>query len=121
MPIPSRCDWALTAFISPQPLQVERSPAAGGVPCFGIQPNPFSTHTCITYRLAGPAPVSLVLYDPSGRAVRTLLSRKENGAGLHQTVWDARDENGRRLASGIYFVALEIGKQRIVHRLVVRE
>ncbi len=124
MPIPSRCDWALTAFISPQLVQVEQGSAARGadfISSLKIQPNPFSTHTSITCHFTGTEPVKLVLYDRSGKAVRTLVSQGESWTGHYRVVLDARDENGRRLASGVYFIALEAGKQRIVHRLVLRE
>jgi flagellar hook assembly protein FlgD len=46
--------------------------------------------------------VVLSIYDVSGRLVRNLV----NGAvpaGHHVVTWDACDESGRRVTSGVYF------------------
>ena len=48
----------------------------------------------------------LRIYNVSGRLVRTLV----NGtvpAGRGSVVWDGRDQQGERLASGVYFYRLE--------------
>ena len=55
---------------------------------------------------AGPA--KLDVYDASGRLIRRLL----DGAvqpGEHQASWDGRDNDGRPVASGVYFYRLKTG------------
>jgi subtilisin family serine protease/flagellar hook assembly protein FlgD len=67
------------------------------------QPNPFDRESSV--RFAVPVdgrPVVLSIYDVSGRLVRNLV----NGAvpaGHHVVTWDACDESGRRVTSGVYF------------------
>jgi flagellar hook assembly protein FlgD len=47
--------------------------------------------------------VALRLYDVSGRLVRTLV-RGPMAAGVHRATWDGRDDGGRSVGSGVYFV-----------------
>ena len=43
-----------------------------------------------------------------GRLVKTLLDASMQ-QGNHQLVWNANDDNGHRLAAGIYFLRLYLG------------
>lgn len=49
------------------------------------------------------AEVTLAVFDQQGRRVRTLLAGQQP-AGEHAVTWDGRDDGGRAVASGIYFV-----------------
>ncbi len=40
--------------------------------------------------------------------MRSLVVRQE-AAGPHSVVWDARDDRGRPVTSGVYFIRLETG------------
>ena len=71
-----------------------------------VAPNPFPRTARILWSLAQAGHTGLRVYDASGRAVRTLLSA-DLAAGEHLAVWDGRDDIGRELARGIYFVRLE--------------
>ena len=66
-------------------------------------PNPFNPATTISWRLDRPAFVTLRIYDPRGRLVRTLASRT---ATVHSALWDGRDESGHTLPSGVYLCRL---------------
>lgn len=70
-------------------------------------PNPFNPATVLRFQLPeGPdRAVRLVLYDATGRALRTLLDG-ERGPGTHQLRWDGTDGLGRQVASGVYFSRL---------------
>ncbi|MBZ0266877.1 T9SS type A sorting domain-containing protein, partial [bacterium] len=65
---------------------------------------------------AGPAEV--VLYDVTGRAVRTIV-RGEFEAGTHETVWDGLDGNGRAVSSGVYFLQVRAAGNVRAQKLVV--
>jgi hypothetical protein len=85
-----------------------------------VAPNPFTRHTGICYELGLPGPVSLRIFDVSGRAVRT-LERRAGGAeqaGLHTIAWDGRDDRGRKVSNGIYFCRLEAGSLRSSSKIV---
>jgi len=81
-------------------------------------PNPMGNATVISYQLAARARVGLSVYDIAGRRVRT-LSRAELPAGGHVACWDGRDEAGRKVGAGVYFVALDAGRASQRLRLVV--
>lgn len=71
-----------------------------------IAPNPFSSSTAISYALPAAGAVELEVYDVLGRVVRTLAHRERQVAGAHRISWDGRDDAGRALGSGLYFVRL---------------
>ncbi|MBN2071504.1 MAG: T9SS type A sorting domain-containing protein [Candidatus Krumholzibacteriota bacterium] len=72
---------------------------------YGASPNPFNPSTTLRYEIALPGRVTLIVYDISGRLVRSLVDR-EMGAGHYEAIWDGRSESGSKVASGIYFYKL---------------
>jgi hypothetical protein len=76
-------------------------------------PNPFNPSTTIEFSLPTTGPVSLIVYDVLGRRVRTLVAGQQP-AGTHRIVWDATNDRGGRIASGVYFYILKTpqGEQR---------
>ena len=68
-------------------------------------PNPFNPVTTISYELAENAHVTLRVFDVRGQLVRTLVSAPQV-ARRHQVIWDGRRDDGRAVASGIYFARL---------------
>jgi flagellar hook capping protein FlgD len=71
-------------------------------------PNPASRGTAIRYGLARATTASLTVFDLTGRHLRTLAAGRLE-AGVHEAAWDGRDENGRQVGDGIYFVRLLAG------------
>ncbi len=68
-------------------------------------PNPFNSATLITYHLASPGPAKLVIYNVLGQPVRTLVD-EAGGAGTYHVRWDARDDGGALLSTGVYIARL---------------
>ena len=68
-------------------------------------PNPFNSATLITYDLASEGPVKLVIYNVLGQPVRTLVD-ESCAAGTYKVKWDARDEGGALLSTGVYIAHL---------------
>ena len=71
-------------------------------------PNPFGASTVIAYSVAGREHVKIAAYDIQGREVRTLID------GVHQPDhyeirWDATNNRGEPLPSGIYFLRYRAG------------
>jgi endonuclease I len=81
-------------------------------------PNPFTTSTSIAFDLVWRGPVTLRLYDVSGRAVRTLAVGRTMEPGTHHLEWDGRDDGGARAAAGLYFCRLEVAGGAAVRRIV---
>lgn len=71
-------------------------------------PNPFNPETNISYVLPKAGNVKLTIYDITGREIATLVDNYQP-AGNHKLTWNAKDSNGRQLASGVYFARMEAG------------
>jgi len=71
-------------------------------------PNPFNPSTTIRYDVVNKSHVTLMIYDMSGRLVRTLLNQVL-ATGERLIVWDGRDNNGSPVSSGIYIYELTAG------------
>ena len=69
-------------------------------------PNPFNPVTTITFSLAKSGNVSLKIYNTKGQLVRTLAQAPQK-AGLHQLVWNGRDDAGKTVSSGLYFYRMD--------------
>ena len=69
-------------------------------------PNPFRATTRLAFDLPATGRAELAVYDVAGRRVTTLLRGDRVAAGSHRATWDGRDEAGRQVATGVYFVKL---------------
>jgi len=69
-------------------------------------PNPFNPTTSISFSLAENAQVRLTVYNLLGQNVATLVDGRLE-AGSHTVEWDATDNAGHRVSSGVYFYRLE--------------
>jgi len=83
------------------------APRAAGIDA--VYPNPFNPRTTVSYRLDHDGPVTIEVYGVDGRRVRLLLSDVE-GAGAFTVTWDGRDDAGRPVASGAWFVRMHSGQ-----------
>ncbi|MBN2001691.1 T9SS type A sorting domain-containing protein, partial [candidate division KSB1 bacterium] len=72
-------------------------------------PNPFNNSTEIQYTLPQAATVTLRIFDITGRLVRILENARYYEAGPHRTIWNGLDDNGRPVASGVYYCRLQFG------------
>ncbi len=75
-------------------------------------PNPFRDRTMIRFQVAIPDQrVEVEVYTVGGR--RVLRHGGDYGPGVHDWVWDGRDDHGRLLSSGIYLYRLTIGVELV--------
>jgi hypothetical protein len=81
-------------------------------------PNPFNPLTTVEYSLKTRGPVSLKVYDVTGRLVRTLAEEIQE-AGSHKVTWDGKDSSGRKVASGVYFCRFKAGESSSVNKMVL--
>jgi C1A family cysteine protease len=81
-------------------------------------PNPLQGSTKIVYSLPRDAHVEITVHDVKGRTVKSLTDRFRE-AGTHSVQWRGRDDNGRRVSPGIYFIRLDTGSEALNHRVVL--
>ena len=80
-------------------------------------PNPFNPITTIAYDLPEADFVRLDIYDIRGQLVKT-LQHGEQSAGRYELQWDARNENGLPVVSGLYFYKFVSGDFHQVKKMV---
>lgn len=74
----------------------------------GNEPNPFNPMTTIYFDVpSGGGRVALRIYDVRGNLVRTLLDRFEPVGSHRGVTWNALNDAGSRVASGVYFCRLQ--------------
>ena len=84
----------------------------------GVYPNPFSEFTNFTFDLDQTTDVRLVIYDLSGKVIRTLADR-EFDSGTNQVRWDGNNNFGNPVSNGVYFYRLEAGEFVKTNRIIV--
>ena len=74
---------------------------------FRNYPNPFTSHTVITFNLISPTNIELSIYDMTGKFITCLLNKRV-GAGTNNFIWDCSDFSGKKCSPGAYFAVLKI-------------
>lgn len=69
-------------------------------------PNPFIINTELSWYQKTSDKVSVRIYDLKGRLIRTLTNETKT-AGIQKLSWDGKDNNGKQVASGIYYSRLQ--------------
>lgn len=72
--------------------------------------NPFNPETKIGFVLPEAGNLTLKIFTITGQLVRTLASGNFDG-GRHELVWDAKDDRGAQVATGIYLYQLVAHRQ----------
>jgi len=106
---PQSVQIAVIETPAPAPARFELSPNV---------PNPFNPSTVIRFQLAGETSVTMAVYDLRGREVRVLV-QGTLGPGWHEAIWDGRDDQGHRAASGVYRCVLRAGSIRLSQPMVL--
>ena len=106
--------WAIRPFLlkyHPDTciVGVHQKPPLPKFPVLGANsPNPFNASTDIEFSLPEADNVSLVVTDVLGKHVKTLYNGNMS-IGNHSIRWDALDEEGNEVPSGVYFYKLTVG------------
>jgi hypothetical protein len=88
-------------------------------------PNPFNPTTIIRFSVgetesgpSGSAPVLIELYDVGGRRIQT-LKKGLLPSGEYSIAWNGVDDRGKQVASGVYFVRLQVGAKVYSRKMVL--
>ncbi len=92
--------------------------ADAGLRVTGIAPNPIRDVAEIACALPRAGRVTLEVFDPNGARVRTLGSG-DRAPGRWIARWNTRDDSGREVPAGIYFLRLRDGRASVTRRVVV--
>ena len=100
--------------------ELQGPPGGKSVEAFLAQPlpNPMRNQGEVAFSLPASGKARLAVYDALGRKIKVLLD-EEVKAGSHRVRWDASDNQGRPLPSGVYFLRLEVGKTALTRKVVV--
>ncbi len=71
----------------------------------GNYPNPFNPETTISYSVKEPGRVALEIYNIKGQLVRNLVD-SDHVSGHYKQLFNARDNRGRRISSGVYLIRM---------------
>jgi hypothetical protein len=83
-----------------------------------VSPNPVNNGTVIAYATTQKGPVSLKLYDSSGRLIRTLIDKTQD-SGRKTVYWNGKDNNNRTVSAGVYFYRLTAENKTASCKIVI--
>jgi hypothetical protein len=111
-----------------------------GIMLFQNYPNPFNPLTSIQFTVGStqtkaavgglrtadstqftvhsPIPTTLKIYNILGQKVRTLVDEVKM-PGDYEVIWDGKDDQGKEVASGIYFCKLTVGSYQKIRKMVL--
>ena len=108
--------FAVNPLVLPAPVQMETLPE---VYALGFNyPNPFNPETTIKYALPQASDVKLVVYNSIGQVVRTLVNERQS-IGRYAFTWDATNDRGQAVSSGIYLYRLQAGEFAQVRKMLL--
>jgi len=88
-------------------------------------PNPFNPATTIPFQVRSlefgvgrPVHTSLTIYNLTGQKVRVLLD-EEMLPGDYQAIWDGKDDNDKKVSSGIYFYHFKAGDNSETRKMIM--
>ncbi len=81
-------------------------------------PNPFNPETKIVFDLPESGQVKLEIYNIKGQKIKTLLDCYMS-PGRSEMQWNSKDDNGKRVSSGIYFYRLQTPTKIITKKMML--
>lgn len=104
--------------LEPTGLELETRSLTPASVFLNTSPNPGRSVVTIEYGIPEPSDVNLLVFDSSGRLVRTLADGALP-AGIYSARWDGRDSSGEDVPSGIYYARLVCGAESRVTKVAM--
>jgi hypothetical protein len=82
------------------------------------RPNPFNAGLNLEFTLHRRSRVILRVYDAAGRIVRHLLDDIQPPGRINRR-WDAKDDSGRTVGSGVYFVRMDVEGHMLTRKVIL--
>ena len=86
------------------PLKTRARQTSGlldGITLLNNYPNPFNPSTQINFELSGTEQVTVEIFNLQGHKIKTLVD-ETLVRGAHSITWDAHNDNGEPVSSGVY-------------------
>jgi hypothetical protein len=93
-------------------------PAVSDFQLYPAYPNPFNSGTRLTYEITRSMPVTLTLYNSTGKEVIQLVNQQQL-PGRYQLNWDGHDAAGNRVSTGVYFCVLKTAAHQQTTKLLL--
>lgn len=87
-------------------FSIEKSQADDAFELYPPQREPADAGFTVRFVLPSAQPVSVDVFDATGRHVRTVVARQELGVGKHSFMFDGASDAGAPLRHGVYLVRL---------------
>jgi hypothetical protein len=81
-------------------------------------PNPFNPETVIRYQLPSASNLSLKIYNIIGQEIKTLVDAYQ-GAGYYSIKWDGTNNQGMKVASGVYIYIMRAGSFVDIKKMIL--
>ena len=95
------------------------SPIIEKVKLHGNYPNPFNPETTISFDLLQDSKVNITIYNIKGQKVKILVNESLI-KGIHEVLWNGRNNHNRLVASGVYLYKLNVnGKDHSVKKCLM--
>ncbi|KAA3612692.1 MAG: PKD domain-containing protein [Calditrichaeota bacterium] len=80
-------------------------------------PNPFNPETKFNFSLGANENVTLKVYNAIGQEIRTLIDGVQMNAGVHTMLWNATNNFGESVPSGVYYLRIQAGQWQDIKKL----
>ncbi|MDP6533503.1 MAG: T9SS type A sorting domain-containing protein [Candidatus Marinimicrobia bacterium] len=80
-------------------------------------PNPFNPVTTISYTVPVEGHVNITVFDMLGNQINTLASGFHS-SGIHSVTWNATDNNGKPVSTGMYFYIIQAGNTTVREKMI---
>jgi hypothetical protein len=81
-------------------------------------PNPFNPVTSLSYDLPEDSFVSITIYDMLGNVVNNLINTNQS-SGYKSVKWNATNNQGQPVSSGVYLYSIEAGDFRKTKKMIL--
>ncbi|MFQ5638192.1 MAG: chitobiase/beta-hexosaminidase C-terminal domain-containing protein, partial [bacterium] len=96
-------------YVIDKPTSVQDAPIPEKFVLYQNYPNPFNPETRISFDLPETQHVEITIFNATGQRIKTIANRRHE-AGTYSIVWNARDNLGNPVGSGIYFYRIKTVK-----------
>lgn len=89
-----------------------------GQPGAVISPNPFRDSASLRFSFSNATEIRAVICDAKGRQVWSWAG-DYSSPSAHPLVWNGRDNQGRRVAAGVYFLTATSGNEHLTRKIIL--